>query len=61
MMTMRSGGPAVGCGFAGMRGSSLATFSWTKMCPSRRWTRQHEVVVNAGAASASPVRRLKPA
>jgi hypothetical protein len=54
MMTMRSGAQAVGRGFAGVRGSFLATFSWTKICPSRRSTRQHEVVVNAGAASASP-------
>jgi hypothetical protein len=31
------------------------------MRPSRRATRQHVVAFNAGAASASPVRRLKQA
>jgi hypothetical protein len=44
-----------------MRRSVSDSFSRTKMRPSRRSTRQQEVAVNAGAASASPLRRLKQA
>src|ERR1700680_2729114 len=40
MMTMRSGGPAVGRGFAGMRCAPSETFSRTKIRPLRLSTRQ---------------------
>ena len=61
MITMRSGDPAAGRDVAGIGRPASETLSRTKMRPSRRSTRQHEVAFSAGAASASPVRRLKQA
>src|SRR6185369_952371 len=44
-----------------LRRSDGGTFSRTKSLPSRCSTRQRDIGLNAGAAAASPVRRLKQA
>jgi hypothetical protein len=46
---------------AALRCSVGSIFSLTHALPSRFCTRQHETGLNAGAATASPVRRLKRA
>ncbi len=56
---VQAGMVIIGGGAAGF--AAPAIFSRTKRRPSRRSTRQHGTGVRAGAATASPVRRLKHA
>jgi hypothetical protein len=61
MITIRPDGLSMGRGFAGICRSPSDILSRTKMRPSRRSVLQQEVALSAGAARASPVRRLKQA
>jgi hypothetical protein len=58
MMTILPGASALAMG---PRGFGCSRLSLTTMRPSRRSTFQHAIGLNAGARSASPVRRSKQA
>jgi len=61
MITIRPDGPSVGRGVAGICRPTFGILSRTKMRPSRCSILQQEVAFSAGAARASPVRKLKQA